>query len=342
MKPAVLVLGATGTIGSGVVRAAIEADWPVVAVARDRQSLDELRARHPDARLRTIVGSVSDDASATALVSELRKLTRPFAGVVAALGTGNERGRLLDHPSERLRETFDDAVIPHLVAARHLLPWLGESGRNCGYVVVGGPGGRNPWAGYGHRSIAAAAVNMLARVLHAEALTYAVRLQLLEVESPVRTNDNEKHACKQWPCVDHIGRKALALLKHRNDARCTQAVVDYRSDACISGSEAASDEDTQSGPSKQSSSEGDVESAPPRSSTSQRDDSEGLTLKQPQAPESTAPHGIAPQEMDSDASLLPSRCLQDVRKLLDNFSALASPKTSTSTNSTKKNQERTK
>lgn len=340
MKPAVLVLGATGTIGSGVVRAAIEADWPVVAVARDRQSLDDLRARHPDARLRTIVGSVADDASATALVSELRKLSRPFAGVVAALGTGSERGRLLDHPSERLRETFDDAVIPHLVAARHLLPWLAESGRNCGYVVVGGPGSRNPWAGYGHRSIAAAAVNMLARVLHAEALAYAVRLQLLEVESPVRTNDNEKHACKQWPCVDHIGRKALALLKHRNDARCTEAVVDYRSDACSGGNEAALDEVTQSLASKPSSFDGDVESAPPRSSTSQMDDSEALTLKQPQAPESTAPHGIAPQEMDSDASLLPSRCLQDVRKLLDNFTSLASP--NTTTNPTKKNQERTK
>ena len=162
MKPAVLVLGATGTIGSGVVRAAVEAGWPVVAVARDRQSLDELRTRHPDARLHTVVGSVADDDAATALLSELRKLTRPFAGVVAALGTGNERGRLLDHPSGRLRETFDDAVIPHLVAARHLLPWLAESGRNCGYVLIGGPGSRNPWAGYGHRSIAAAAVHLLA------------------------------------------------------------------------------------------------------------------------------------------------------------------------------------
>ena len=340
MKPAVLVLGATGTIGSGVVRAAVEAGWPVVAVARDRQSLDELRTRHPDARLHTVVGSVSDDAAAAALLSELRKLTRPFAGVVAALGTGNERGRLLDHPSGRLRETFDDAVVPHLVAARHLLPWLAESGRNCGYVLIGGPGGRNPWAGYGHRSIAAAAVHMLARVLHAEALAYAVRLQLLEVESPVRTNDNEKHACKQWPCVDHIGRKALALLKHRNDARCTEAIVDYRSDACSSG------ETMWGGAMRvrdigQLPLDGDVESASSRSSTLQAGDSEGSTVEQPQAAP-TASRDIAPHEMDSDASLLPSRCLQDVRKLLENFTSLASPQTSKALPPTKKNQERTK
>lgn len=340
MKPAVLVLGATGTIGSGVVRAAVEAGWPIVAVARDRQSLDELRARHPDARLHTVVGSVADDAAAAALLSELSKLARPFAGVVAALGTGNERGRLLDHPSERLRETLDDAVIPHLVAARLLLPWLAESGRNCGYVLIGGPGSRNPWAGYGHRSIAAAAVHMLARVLHAEALTYAVRLQLLEVESPVRTNDNEKHACKQWPCVDHIGRKALALLKHRNDARCTEAIVDYRSDAC---SEEASGKSAQVSDIEQPSADGDVESASPRSSTSQTDASQParsgrLTLKPLQAPESAPSHDIAPQEMDSDATLLPSRCLQDVRKLLENFMSPSTPETSP----TKKNQERTK
>jgi NAD(P)-dependent dehydrogenase (short-subunit alcohol dehydrogenase family) len=329
VKPAVLVLGATGTIGSGVVRAAIEADWPVVAVARDGRALDELRSRHAGVRLQTVVGSVADDAAASALLDELRKLSRPFAGVVAALGTGNERGRLLDQPSQRLSETFDDAVVPHLVAARHLLPWLAESGRNCGYVLIGGPGGRNPWAGYGHRSIAAAAVRMLARVLHAEALAFSVRLQLLEVESPVRTDANEKHACQQWPCVDHIGRKALALLKHRNDARCTDAVVDYRSDAC-NGTASARD-------SRQSDrqSEDDVESEPRRSSISHTHGAEDrLTLEPDKAPESMA----SQQEMDSDASLLPSRCLQDVRKLLENFTSLSSPKTSP----TKKNQERTK
>ena len=328
MKPAVLVLGATGTIGGGVVRAAVEAGWPVVAVARDRHALEALRLRHPEARLQTVVGSVADDGSAEALVGELRKLERPFAGVVAALGTGNERGRLLDQPSQRLGETFDDAVVPHLVAARHLLPWLADSGRNCGYVLIGGPGGRNPWAGYGHRSIAAAAVRMLARVLHAEALAFSVRLQLLEVESPVRTDDNEKHACKQWPCVDHIGRKALALLKHRNDARCTEAVVDYRSDACNSGMSG----DLMQRDARPQSLEGDVESAPPRSSLLQSDDfTDRLTLESDKAPESTS----SPQEMDSDASLLPSRCLQDARKLLE---TITSPLTPTK----KKNQERTK
>jgi NAD(P)-dependent dehydrogenase (short-subunit alcohol dehydrogenase family) len=332
MKPAVLILGATGTIGRGAVKAAVDAGWPVVAVARDAQAVEELRRRHPDAPLQVLPGSVSDDAGAAELVAELQRLDRPFAGVIAALGAGGERGRLLDQSSDQLRHAFDDVVLPHLVAARHLLPWLAASGRNCGYVVIGGPGGRHPWAGYGHRSIAAAAVRMLARVLHGEARQFSVRLQLLEVESPVRTDDNEKHACEQWPCVEHIGRKALELLRHRNDARCMEAVVDYRSDACVNGD---LDETRRAA-------SGRVEPAPPRSSHSQvLESGDGLTLDQTQPSQSAADAGPAPrtrdsepQETDSDASLLPSRCLQDVRKLLDTITSPKAPM--------KKNQERTK
>lgn len=316
MKPAVLILGATGKVGRGVVRAAVDAGWPVVAVARDGDALQKLSACHASASLQTVVGSVSDDASADLLVAALQKLGRPFAGVISALGSGDERGRLLDQSSDQLRQTLDDAVLPQLVAARHLLPWLAGSGRNCGYVLIGGPGGRHPWAGYGHRSVAAAAVRMLAQVLHSEARAFSVRLQLLEVESPVRTDDNQQHACKQWPGVDQIGRKALALLEHRNDARCTDAVIDYRSEACNRALRAT------------------VEKMPPRSSIGE----EELTLEPLQAGESSTEkdgHGIPvqqtkPQEMDSDATLLPARCLQDVSKLLEMFTP------------TKKNQEQTR
>jgi hypothetical protein len=201
-------------------------------------------------------------------------------------------------------------------------------------VLIGGPGGRHPWAGYGHRSVAAAAVRMLARVLHGEARAFSVRLQLLEVESPVRTDANEVHACKQWPCVDAIGRKALALLQHRNDARCTDAVIDYRSDACSevdpgradlgqAGSELSSSE--------QSSSEQASSVQPSLEQGGLEDD---LIPMQGQGPQS-APSGgvfehIEAQEMDSSASLLPARCLQDVRKLLEAFTP------------TRKNQERTR
>lgn len=314
MKPAILVLGATGAIGQGVVRAAVDAGWPVVAVASDAAGLQELERRHAGKPVHALIGSVEDDAAADVLVAALQKLGRPFVGVVSALAGASVRGRLLEQPAAWLRQTFEEAVLPQLVAARHLLPWLAASGRNCSYVVIGGPGGRHPWAGYGHRSVAQAAVRMLVRVLHAEARTYAVRLQLLEVESPVRTSDNDLHACPQWPGVDAIGRRALELIEHRNDGRCTEAVIDFRHSVCEGG--AAPERD-------------DVDSMLRRPSYG----TERLTLELDQAPESDSGFGPSTseaQEMDSCASELPARCRQDVRKLLETFIP------------TKKNQERTR
>lgn len=286
MSLAVLVLGATGAVGRGVVQASVEASRPVVAVARDAAALAELRGRHPCGVVETLVGSVADDASARHVVTALQGMDRPFAGVVSALGCGLGRGRLLDGSSTGLRQYMDDTLLPHWVAARHLLPWLAATGRVSSYVLVGGPGGRHPWAGYGPRSISAAAVRMLAQVLHEEARALSVRLQLLEVDSPARTESNRSHACPRWPTAEAIGRKALALLDRRNDARCTQPVIDF-SEACE-----------------------EPGTAPQEGS---RRHTHGASHVRPA---STASGRIEAQEMDSRPSLLPARCLEDARRLL--------------------------
>src|SRR3546814_13267820 len=67
---------------------------------------------------------------------------------------------------------------------------------------------------------------MLARVLHDEARTLPVRVQLLAIDSPARTDANARHACNSWPGADSIARRALALLDPR-DQRPAQAVVSY-------------------------------------------------------------------------------------------------------------------
>lgn len=229
MKGAILVLGAAGEIGGGVVAAALARGHSVIAVDRDGDRLQALRDRHADAPLHCLSGSVAGDAEGTALATRLRGLDRPLAGIVASPDCPGDAGRLLDRPAAFLRHHLDRDLLPHLAAARHLLPVLAEGLRGGSYVLVGGPGSDYPWAGYGHRSVAAAALKMLARVLHDEARAMQLRVQLLALDTPVCTETNRAHACPDWPSALAVGQRALAMVE-RCDHGHAAAVVHYRPD----------------------------------------------------------------------------------------------------------------
>jgi NAD(P)-dependent dehydrogenase (short-subunit alcohol dehydrogenase family) len=223
-RPAILVLGATGAIGRGVVRAALDAGRPVIAVSPDADGLRDLQGLHAHADLLTLAAGLRADGDAAALAQTLRELDRPIHGAIVALCTERERGRLLDGTTTDLRDVLDNNVVAHLALAKHLLPLLAHAGRAGGYVLIDGPGANHPWAGYGHRSVGGAALQMLARVLHDEARAMAVRLQLVSLDWPVRTDANAKHACEQWPSAVGVGRRAIALLD-RVEATPPQAVI---------------------------------------------------------------------------------------------------------------------
>ncbi len=221
---ALLVLGATGAIGRGVVRAALDAGRPVIAVSPDTDGLRALQGLHAHADLSIVPAMLGSERDATSLERTLRSLDRPIHGVVVALCSDRERGRLLDASADDLRESIDQNVVAHLALARHLFPLLAQGGRAGGWVIVDGPGGENPWAGYGHRSVGAAALRMLARVLHEEARPRGVRVQLLALDWPVKTDANAKHACDQWPDAVGVGQRAIALLD-RNDRAAIDPIV---------------------------------------------------------------------------------------------------------------------
>ncbi|MCL1636033.1 SDR family oxidoreductase [Luteimonas sp. SX5] len=297
MKAALIVLGATGAVGHGVVQAALDGGWPVIAIARDVAALNALRQRHAGADLVAISASVGSEADAARLGEELRALGRPLGGVVATVCGGGKRGRLLDQPADFLRRTLDEDLLPHLAAARHLLPLLAESDRGGAYVLIGGPGGEHPWAGYGHDSIAAAALRMLARVLHDEARAYPIRVQLLAVDSPLQTEANRKHACTQWPNALSVGRRALALIEH-SAAVPAHAVVRYAAwpaAGSLANSPWSDDIDLPATAPTAEALPPDVENAVAQSTNT--------------------------QGPDSDAELLPPRCLHDARTLLQTLAS---------------------
>lgn len=205
-----VVLGAAGPLGGGVVAAAAAAHWPLVAVDSDSSALHALAAAYPQAALTVLRGCARDETSAAELSAALRSLGLPLGGVVVAADGELLRGRLLDRPVEASCRHFEAALAPQLAAARHLLPLLADAGRGAGYVLVGGPGGVHPWAGYGHPSVTEAALRMLARVLHGEARPLGVRVQLLSLDTPA-WGVHAGLPRADWPSALDVGRHALDL-----------------------------------------------------------------------------------------------------------------------------------
>lgn len=216
MPRALVVLGAGGTVGAGVVEAALESGRTVVAIGMDESARHALLADRPQARLTAIDGAIARDADAAALALRLRALRVRIDGVIASLAGAHPCGRLMDEPAEVLQRTLDQDLLPHLFAARHLLPLLAADG--AGYVLVGGPGGRYPWAGYGHCSIAAAALRMMARVLHDEAGRQGQRVQLLSMDAPLGAQASTQAVS--------LGHRALAMLEAARRS-CPAPIVDY-------------------------------------------------------------------------------------------------------------------
>lgn len=236
MKGPVVVIDAANGIGRAVLQAALAQGRPVIAVSQDALALRRLRERHviagPDSTqfgidLTTINGSLADEAGSIALAERLRELDRPIAGVVICSCGEPVRGRVLDQPVQLLQRRLEGELLPQLAAARHLLPVLAAEGRNGGYVLIGSPGSEQPWAGYGLRSIAAAAVSMLARVLHMEARPLGVRVQMLAVGRPVQTEENRERACEGWPAAMAIAEQALALVDQSNPHHAANAIVRF-------------------------------------------------------------------------------------------------------------------
>jgi hypothetical protein len=134
---------------------------------------------------------------------------------------------VLDQPARELQRRLEGDLLPHLAAARHLLPVLSEAGRNGGYVAIGSAGTDHPWVGYGYRSIAAAAIAMLVRVLHNEARLLGVRVQMLAVSRPVKTEENHDKACTGWPAAAELARQALALVDQVESHHPVSAMVRF-------------------------------------------------------------------------------------------------------------------
>jgi NAD(P)-dependent dehydrogenase (short-subunit alcohol dehydrogenase family) len=210
-----------------VVKVALEQRRSVIAVTADGSAMRTLASRYLDPDLTIVEGGVGDESQASQLATALRELDRPIAGIVLGSCSEPARNRVLDLSAQQFLRLLEADLLPHLAAASHLVPVLAASGRNAGYLVIGSPGSEHPWVGYGSRSVAASAASMLVRVLHEEARSLGVRVQMLAVNRPVRTDANSAWSCAGWPDVSAIGAQALELIDQVDPRVAATAIVPF-------------------------------------------------------------------------------------------------------------------
>ena len=208
----IVVIGATGLVGGGIAGVLCAAGHQVLALGRNRTSLDALQTRFP--KLRVLVADIGSDSGAHVAA----------AGAIAALGTidvvitsvNPPRGqmKLRNTTAAQFAEFLNQSVISHFAAARAFLPVIAEAGA---YIAVGGGSADFVWPNFGHISIAQAAQRMMLNALATEYTELKVAVRNYMITASVHDG-----AGKEGVSAHQVGENMRALL---NDAAYGSKVV---------------------------------------------------------------------------------------------------------------------
>lgn len=213
MPPHIVVIGATGDVGRGIVAEALAREWTVIAVARNRDRLQALsNALGAGESLAVTVGSVADEAAAAELLTD--PAVAAADAVVTTVNVPSARRALLDRGSTEIRDVLAANLIPHFAAAKTFLPAL-PSGSV--YLAIGGGMADHVFTGSGPISMVQAAQRMMFRALAKENPNHAVHLRELIVASLVNGESNRATADPKWLTDREIGHRVCEIIADPHD-----------------------------------------------------------------------------------------------------------------------------
>lgn len=207
-RPVAVVIGATGTVGQGIVRGLNGGGWDIVAVGRDQERLSALAATHSG--MITVAGSVAADREAQDLAARVRAVAPQIDAVITTVNLPLSLKPLLACSADDLMEVMQGNLIVHHCAARAFIPLLRPSGR---YVGIGGGMADFTMAGAGRVSICQAAQRNMFRFLALETQDQDVSVVELMLYSHIVAPGEEANAGDRDIRADEVGTHMRAVLE---------------------------------------------------------------------------------------------------------------------------------
>lgn len=205
--PRLVVVGAAGEVGYGVVHAALARGWRVVAVARDQHALDMLVEEFSGSMLQTVRGSVETAADAQELV-QLVALDGSTS-VVVATSVKWTVAPLASATADATLAYVANYLRPHLVSANAFLPRMRE--HTC-YLGFGGGMADFVAPGMAAVSMAQAAARMFYRSLARERGERGPLVRQMLIAAKVNGRSNRDKAAANWLTDVEIGNRACDLV----------------------------------------------------------------------------------------------------------------------------------
>lgn len=204
----ILVVGATGEVGEGIVHALLGHGHDVIAVGRTEAKLPALAEiiGNPPA-LRHFAGSLESDAAAAAIAEK----AGAFAGVVISVNSFRQPSRLLDHSSDELTQLMRGDLIAHYTAIRTLLPLLPKDGV---FIGIGGGSADFILDGGVYMSMAQAALRNMYRGIVHEQQDNEPTLKELIIASVVNSRRMQGKADPLWVTAREVGEQVTAMIEN--------------------------------------------------------------------------------------------------------------------------------
>lgn len=206
-EPVLLVIGATGDVGRGIVAAALATGRTVIASARNAHRLDLLANEHSD-NLHVFVGDLASENSASELWKAANFIAGPIDEVVVSVNAPLAAMPLKECDDVKLQQLFAANVLTHFNAAKVMLPDLGPGGKLVG---IGGGMADAVFPHLAPVAMCQAALRNLYRGLAREGRAGPVVRELM-IASMVNGKSKREIAEDSWITDRDIGIHVCALL----------------------------------------------------------------------------------------------------------------------------------